>query len=109
MWEPGETTEFRASEHLAVIHRHARGRLIDYAIVNTGVIKPALRKRYARENAEQVENDVERIGQTGIKIIAADLVAGSVQIRHDPVAVAKIALRLAGEGRRRREENGHAE
>ena len=109
MWEPGETTGFRASEHLEVINRHARGRLIDYAVLNTGAIKPALRKRYARENAEQVENDVERIGQMGMNIVAADLVAGSVKVRHNPEAVAEIALRLAGEGRRRREESGHAE
>ena len=112
MWEPGETTGFRASEHLEAIHRHARGKLIDYAVLNTGVIKPALRKRYAREKAEQVENDVERIRQTGINIVTADLVAGSVKagsvkVRHNPEAVAEIALRLAGEGRRRREESSH--
>ena len=33
MWQPGETTEFRASDHIRAIHRHAGGKLLDYAVV----------------------------------------------------------------------------
>ncbi|MDQ6707498.1 MAG: uridine diphosphate-N-acetylglucosamine-binding protein YvcK, partial [Acidobacteriota bacterium] len=71
MWQPGETNEFRASDHLRVIEQHARGKLIDYAVLNTGPIKPSLRKRYAREQAQPVENDVERIAEMNIEVVEA--------------------------------------
>lgn len=106
MWQPGETTEFRASDHLKVISQHARGKLLDYAVLNTGAIKPALRKRYARELAQPVENDMENICAMGVQVVTADLIAGADMARHDPQAVAQIAVRLAREGRRRREGTG---
>ncbi|MDQ2900273.1 MAG: YvcK family protein [Acidobacteriota bacterium] len=105
MWQPGETNDFRASDHLRVIQQHARGKLIDYAVLNTGPIEPSLRKRYARERAQPVENDVERIAEMNIEVVEANLVARSEKVRHDSPAIAEIALRLAREGRRKREEN----
>src|SRR6185369_3180241 len=49
MWQPGETTNFRASDHIRAIHQHARCKLLDYAVTNQRPIRPALKKRYARE------------------------------------------------------------
>src|SRR5262245_54552576 len=43
MSQPGETSEFRASDHVRAIHRHARGKLLDYAIVNIRSITGAVR------------------------------------------------------------------
>src|SRR6201999_3846471 len=51
MSQPGETTEFRASDHVRAIHRHAGGKLIDYAVVNIRSIASAIKKRYAKEAA----------------------------------------------------------
>src|SRR4051794_25395690 len=51
MWQPGETTNFRASDHVRAIHQHAKCKLLDYAITNMRPIKPALKKRYARQDA----------------------------------------------------------
>src|SRR5579864_4424139 len=34
MWQPGETTDFRASDHIRAIHKHAGGKLLDYAVIN---------------------------------------------------------------------------
>ena len=65
MWQPGETTNFRASDHVRAIHQHARGKLLDYAIINIRPIKPALKKRYAREEALPVENDLDAHLQDG--------------------------------------------
>ena len=45
MWQPGETIDFRASDHVRAIQRHAGGNLLDFAVVNTAPISPALRKR----------------------------------------------------------------
>jgi len=103
MWQPGETTNFSASEHVQAIHRHAGGKLLDYAVLNTREIGPALRRRYAREQSAPVENDFDRIGAMGVNVVCGDLVQESGLVRHNPDAIAAIAVELAREGRRRRQ------
>jgi len=102
MWQPGETMEFSASDHIRALHRHAGGKLLDYAVVNTRPIAPALKKRYAREQARPVEVDEEAIVKLGIQVMAGNLVQQSEKVRHDPEAVAAVVVKLAQEGRRRR-------
>jgi uncharacterized cofD-like protein len=102
MWQPGETTEFRASDHIRAIHRHAGGKFLDYAVVNVRPIAPALRKRYARQSAMPVENDLDAIFRMGIQVMAENLAQQSGKIRHDPEATAAAVIQLAREGRRRR-------
>jgi uncharacterized cofD-like protein len=102
MWQPGETTDFRASDHIRAIHKHAGGKLLDYAVVNIRPISSAMKKRYARESALPVENDINAIFSMGLKVMAANLALTSGRVRHDPAATAAIAIKLAQEGRRRR-------
>src|SRR5262249_28575158 len=59
MWQPGETIDFGASDHVAAIHRHAGRKLIDVVIVNTGKISPDQLERYAAEKAFPVMNDID--------------------------------------------------
>jgi len=35
MWQPGETANFRASDHVAALDRHAGRKLIDVCVVKT--------------------------------------------------------------------------
>jgi uncharacterized cofD-like protein len=102
MWQPGETVNFTASDHIRAIHRHAGGSLIDYAVVNMRPIRQAVRKRYEREQALPVENDIDEIFKMGIKVMSADLLQESKNVRHDPEQTAAVAVKLAQEGRRRR-------
>ncbi|HXA06662.1 MAG TPA: uridine diphosphate-N-acetylglucosamine-binding protein YvcK [Bryobacteraceae bacterium] len=102
MWQPGETTSFTASDHIAAIHRHAKGKLVDYAVLNTREIQPTLRRRYARQHSAQVENDFETIGAMGVNVVCGDLVQESGLVRHNSEAIAAIAVELAAEGRARR-------
>ena len=104
MSQPGETTHFRASDHIHAIHQHARMRLLDYAVVNTAPIAAAMKKRYAREEATPVENDTERILEMGVKVIAGNLVWRGAKVRHDPGTTAAVTVKLAQEGKRRRLE-----
>lgn len=103
MWQPGETTEFRASDHIRAIHRHARGKLLDYAVVNIRPIQAALKKRYARQEALPVENDLDAIFKLGVKVVAGNLASNASVVRHDPAATAAVVVRLAQEGRKQRE------
>ncbi|MEO8131201.1 MAG: uridine diphosphate-N-acetylglucosamine-binding protein YvcK [Bryobacteraceae bacterium] len=102
MWQPGETMNFRASDHVAAIHTHAGMPILDYAMVNTRPITAPLKRRYATQNAQPVENDTERLAELGVKAVGQKFACEGEKVRHDPVAIAEIALRLAGEGRRRK-------
>jgi uncharacterized cofD-like protein len=99
MWQPGETMGFRASDHIRAIHQHAGGKFLDYAVVNIRPIPSAVKKRYAREAAQPVENDIEAIYQMGLKVAAGNLAQHAGKVRHDPSATAALVVRLAQEGR----------
>jgi uncharacterized cofD-like protein len=102
MWQPGETTNFRASDHIRAMHRHAGGKFLDYAVVNIRPIPSAVKKRYAREAALPVENDVDAIYRMGLKVMAGNLAHHAGKVRHNPGATADVVVKLAQEGRRRK-------
>jgi uncharacterized cofD-like protein len=102
MWQPGETDDFRASDHVRTVHRHAGGKFLDYAVINVRSITSALKKRYAREAALPVENDLDALMKMGLKVVAANLASHTDKVRHDPAATAAVVVKLAQEGRRRK-------
>ena len=103
MWQPGETDEFRACDHVRAMHRHAGGKFLDYAVVNVRSITMALKKRYARQAALPVENDIDALLKMGLKVMAGNLASHTEKVRHDPDATAAVVVKLAQEGRRRKQ------
>jgi len=101
MWQPGETTGMSASDHIEAIQRHAGGRLIDYAIVNTDQIADNLLVRYARERAMQVTNDLDHLKALGVQPVGMKLLAKGEKVRHDSDVIAMAAVELAKKARRR--------
>jgi uncharacterized cofD-like protein len=99
MSQPGETEQFRASDHVRAIHRHAGGKMIDYAVVNIRSIAGAAKKRYAKEAALPVENDIGGLMKMGLKVMAGNLASSADKVRHDPASTAAVVMRLAQEGR----------
>jgi uncharacterized cofD-like protein len=96
MWQPGETINFSASQHVEAILKHAGGRrVMDCVVLNTAPISPALKRKYAAQNVNPVENDFERLNALGVKVMAADLVGESKLVRHDPAATARIIMEMA--------------
>ena len=102
MSQPGETTGFRASDHIRALHIHAGRKFVDYAVVNIRPITSAVKKRYAREQAQPVENDIDAILKMGVKVLAGSLAQRGEKVRHEPLAAAAVVMKLAQEGRRRR-------
>jgi uncharacterized cofD-like protein len=102
MSQPGETTAFRASDHIQTIHQHAGGPLLDYAIVNIRPITSAMKKRYAKAEALPVENDIDTLFKMGLKVMAGRLADLTDKVRHDSATTAAVVVRLAQEGRRRK-------
>jgi 2-phospho-L-lactate transferase/gluconeogenesis factor (CofD/UPF0052 family) len=104
MSQPGETTNFAASDHVSAIRDHAGGKkLLDYAVVSTSRISPALRLRYLEQNAAPVENDFAAIEALGVAVLKANLLRKGPKVRHNSAALADVAVKLAIEGRIRRE------
>jgi uncharacterized cofD-like protein len=103
MWQPGETINFSASQHVKAIHTHSQRKLLDCIVVNTAPIRPELRKRYARAHVRPVENDFENLRRLGLKIVTADLLCdsgvGKKKIRHDPAVLADVVIDLASRSR----------
>jgi uncharacterized cofD-like protein len=104
MWQPGETIGFRASDHIAAIHRHAGMHFIDVAVINTRAITARQRHKYAAQKVRPVLNDLDRLAEMGLQVVTADLLASSDSVRHDPRASADVALQLAKRGRTAREK-----
>src|SRR5579862_171897 len=108
MTQPGETTNLRASDHVAALLKHAGrsgSRLIDVCVVNSGTIAPRLLNSYRANAARPVENGLKSIEQMRIKVISADLVRMSGRstqdkIRHDRGALSAVVIELAQNGRK---------
>jgi len=102
MSQPGETTSFSASDHIAAIRRHSGGQILDCAVVSISRIPPAVRRNYAAQNAAPVENDCAAIESLGLEVLEADLLQKGSRVRHNPEAIARVAMDLAVTGRKRR-------
>lgn len=102
MWQPGETIDLAASEHVEAIHLHARRKLIDCVVLNTAPIPVPLQKKYARAHVQPVDNDFSRLTSIGVKVVTGDLVGetgANKKIRHDSSALARIVVDLAERSR----------
>jgi len=102
MSQPGETTEFSASDHIRALRKHAGGKLLDYAVINIRAITSAMKTRYAKQQAQPVENDIDALFELGVKVMAGNLAWHGETLKHDPEATAAVVVKLAQEGRRRR-------
>jgi uncharacterized cofD-like protein len=118
MTQPGETTHFRASDHVRALLNHsglshsgvAGKGLIDVCVVNTRAVSRKALQSYRQQAAQPVEEDVDELKRMGIKVLATDLLrmsgvrmnrvginsrAPAEKIRHDSGAMAAVAIELA--------------
>lgn len=103
MWQPWETMQYSAFDHVEAIHRHAGARLIDIAILNKRRIGASLRRAYAAQKVYPVENDLPRFIDQGIEVIQRDLLlTKGEKVRHDPDQTAAVILELALRARQQR-------
>lgn len=100
MWQPGETIALNASDHIKAIVKHAGFPLIDYVIVNTAPIPPALLRKYAGKRSQPVANDIETLRAMGLEVVGVPLSSERALVRHDPDAAAAVAVSLAENARR---------
>ncbi len=112
MWQPGETANFTASDHVRAMIRHTgltgeeRARFLQYVVLNSQGIHPRQLGRYAAKQALPVENDTVALREMGLEVLKSDLLSEGEKIRHNPAATAAVVLKLARLGRRRRQIEG---
>ncbi len=101
MTQAGETSGYKASDHLKAIIRHTTADIVNTCIVNTGGIPGNLLEKYGQENAERVEPDQKTIQKMGCRVIGANIIDAKDYIRHDSHKLSRIIMNLIGEYTRR--------
>lgn len=94
MTQPGETDHFTARDHVSAICEHIGPGVLDYAVVNVGIIPLHLLEKYRLEGAEPVLPDVDAISSMGIRVIEGDFVCQNHVVRHDPLKLAEVIVGL---------------
>ena len=95
MTEPGQTDEYSLSEHIKAIQDHAGKGVIEYCIYDTGEIIPEFIRRYNKEGAELVEQDLSKAKEQGVKLVQRNLSSiDGDRIRHNPDAIASSIIEL---------------
>jgi uncharacterized cofD-like protein len=107
MSQPGETDAFTASEHVAAILNHARCDVVDVCVINNASIRGKALDKYQERAARPVDVDLNKLKAMGLDVYPAALlmlssINGTEKIRHDPDALAAVAIDLAQGSRRRR-------
>ncbi len=98
MTQPGETTNFKASDHLSAIYNHAGIDCIDYILVNNKRIAQVNLEKYAREGARPVVVDERALQKMGVRVLRRDLLDEQELVRHDAQKLASTVLSIANTG-----------
>lgn len=88
--QPGETDDYKVSDHLNILNKYLIDRKIDYVIANNAVIDKDILERYVTtENKRPVMLDSAIIKGMGINVIEDDIFSiESGKVRHDALKTA---------------------
>jgi uncharacterized cofD-like protein len=107
MTQPGETDGFSVEAHLRALFDYSPELELDYVVVNSAAINPALREKYLADGAVQVEfesglmraglRDVIEIDTTSgcrVAVVSDGLLSEHEVVRHDPHCLARVLLKI---------------
>lgn len=94
MTQPGETDQYKASDHVRALFDHVGPGIIDCVLVNVESIASCLLDNYAREGACPVEADIAELESMGVAVIPAQMVSETNWVRHDPERLAKMVFSM---------------
>jgi 2-phospho-L-lactate transferase/gluconeogenesis factor (CofD/UPF0052 family) len=92
MTQPGETVEFSAYDHLRVLLQHTDPRIVNVCVVNTTPVPSEMIEKYREKGADLVRLDLEVIQEKGYEVVRGALLKVDGQVRHEPVALARLIL-----------------
>ena len=86
--QPGETDDYKASDHIKILNRYLGKRKIETVIVNNGKIpKKYLEKYHREEDKDPVVIDKENLNELNVKIIEDNFVKKDIDVKHDEILV----------------------
>ncbi len=95
MTKPGETDDFTLSDHIKAIFEHANNKVMDYCIYDTGEVVPEFVRRYNKDGADLVEQDLQACRELGVKLIPKNFSCiENEMVRHNPESVADSIIEL---------------
>jgi len=89
MTQPGETKNYRLSDHIVAVQEHSYKGILDCVIANEGPIPEELAKRYERYGAYQVEND-----KICVRTVKKSLFSDEIYARHNPDKLAEVLAEI---------------
>jgi uncharacterized cofD-like protein len=97
MTQPGESTGYSLSQHVTAIQRHiprryARRRFIDFVVANRKSVSAEVARRYRAQGATPVSIDLERLQDTGVRVVLDQLLEEHGVIRHDAKRLASLLV-----------------
>ena len=99
MTQVGETTNFKASQHLKALYKNSAENLVDAIIINDEM-PVALVDKYKAEGAFAVEPDVSELQTMGVEVITAQLLNENEQVRHDSGKLASVIIKAMSENQK---------
>ena len=94
MTQRGESADFKASDHVRAIIRHAGKDVMDIVLVNNTRIPDHVLERYRKAGADWVEPDVDAIEMLGVRTIQGNFVDVTNLVRHNPHKLAQAIFRI---------------
>jgi len=93
MTQPGETDNYKVSDHIKALVNHSYPHILDYCVVNNGEVPKEVLERYSTQNSHFVVNDRKKIESMGYHIVEEDfcMIQDGV-VRHNLAKLAKIIL-----------------
>lgn len=102
MTQPGETDNYKVSDHIKAIFEHTDGKIFDYVIVNIETPASRYLENYKKENSYPVEYDRAEVKKLGVEVIEANLISHKELIRHDPEKLAYEIFNFVEKKKKRR-------
>lgn len=95
MNQPGQTAGYTLARYINELERYIGKHVLDYAIVNNGVITEEMMKDFNQEESYPVKIDLENIQNRAISVIKEDLVLTAPgSIIHDSDRLAEIIMAI---------------
>jgi len=99
MTQPGETTDFTASDHVRAVLAQAGMQVFDFVLINQEKPGEEMLQRYAGVGAQWVEPDLEKIRELGLRPITGSFLSEDRVVRHDPQKLAEAIVQLISQRR----------
>ena len=93
MTQPGETDDFKVSDHLKILMKYGGKDSVEYVIANNGIIPNEYRRKIFKEGSKLVKLDYENIKDLNVKVVETDLVKITKgYVKHDSEHLAQVLM-----------------